>query len=370
MMFYNNKRKEEPYYKVNVSSEPVDSEWDNFVLQCDGGHYAQTALWAQARTSRNWYSLRIVLKEADKIVAGAQILFRKFSFIGSVGYLFRGPVCDNSDTKLNKLLVDEILKVCKKKHIFYLVLKPACNGEPFAHQLPEVGFQNVTELYGDIASIAIDLTQDIDTIIAHMARTKRQKIHHTEHGNEITIRQGTQKDIPDFYRVYTYSSQRIGYTPAPEIYYHKLWEIFEPRGYLKLFLFEYEGEPVTALMVIPFKDTVNAYKIGWSGAYKNLYPNDLVWWEAIRWAKSNGYHYFDFGGVCLETAKAFQQNKPIKDVKIDTSSKFKLDFGGQITCFPDTFDNINLPLLNWGFRTLFPLIKNSPIMKKMISLGH
>jgi lipid II:glycine glycyltransferase (peptidoglycan interpeptide bridge formation enzyme) len=368
-MIFNNSKKDS-VYKVYVSDELVDNDWDNFVFHCNGGHYAQTALWAQSRTIRDWRCLRIIIKEKDKIIAGAQILFRKISLIGSVGYLFRGPVCDEANIDLNELLIREIKRVCKDNHIIYLVVKPACNGEELAKLLPDAGFHNMTELYGDIASIAIDLTQDIDTIIAHMARTKRQKIRHTDFGKEVTIRLGTHDDIHGFYRVYTCSSQRIGYSPAPENYFNRLWDIFEPHGYLKLFIFEYDGEPVSALVTIPFKDTVNAYKIGWSGDHKNLYPNDLVWWEAIQWAKSSGYHYFDFGGVCLETAQALLQKNQNKENKIDTSSKFKLDFGGQLICYPETFDIINLPVLDWIYRALFPYVKNLPIMQKLINLGH
>jgi len=352
-------------YEVKVSNYPIDSEWDNFVLKTPGGHYAQTALWAQAQAIRGWQTLRIVLKEQDNIIAGAQILTRTLPIVGSLGYLSWGPVCDVLDLYLSKLVVNEIQKVCKQSHIFYLVLKPPDNGEKIAHLLPGLGFHDATDLYGQTASVVIDLTQDIDCILAQLSKFKRQTIRRIERRGALIRREGTQQDIPGFYRLYALSSQRIGFTPYPEKFYQELWRVFEPRGYLKLFLSEYEGEPVSSLLTIPFKDSVTIYKLGWSGAYSNLYPNDTVYWEAIRWAKSNGYHYFDLGGVNAEAAQATLQNKPIPEWVLNSFHRFKLDYGGQIIFYPNTFDNINIPFLNWGYRSLYPWIKNRTIIKPL-----
>ena len=182
---------------------------------------------------------------------------------------------------------------------------------------------------------------------------------HVERTRALVVREGTQKDIPSFYRLHTSSSKRNGFTPYSEAYYQKLWETFATNGYLKLFLSEYDSKPVSAALAITFKDSVIGYKIGWSGAYSNLKPNDAVDWETIRWAKTNGYHYFDLGGIEEDVAQAALNKEDIPNWAKNTYNSLKLSYGGNIYFYPDTFDHINNPFLNWGYRIFYPWIKRT-----------
>jgi lipid II:glycine glycyltransferase (peptidoglycan interpeptide bridge formation enzyme) len=343
-------------YEVKISNDLIDDEWDNFVRVTPGAHFTQTALWAQVQTTRDWHCLRIVIKTHEKIIGGAQILYKPLPVAGYLGYLTRGPVCDFSDIALVKIIFDEIRKARKNKHIEYLALTLPANGGTIDHLLPGMGFQVTEQQYCPLANVVIDLTQDTECIVSRMAREKRRKIHRLGRIKTLNLREGNQADIPTFYRLHSIGSQRIGFTPRPETYYQRLWEAFEPRGYLKLFLSEYENEPVSAILCIPYKDSVCAYVIGWSGAYGNLFPNDAVYWEAILWAKASGFSYFDFGGLSKETVRALQKNEPIPESEKDTYSRFKLDYCGDIYFYPENFDNIINPILNWGYRKVYPMV--------------
>ncbi len=81
----------------------------------------------------------------------------------------------------------------------------------------------------------------------------------------------------------------ILFQPYPEVYFSRLWRLLSLYGYIKVFLAEYEGEVVSALVVLVFRDTAYTLGIGWSGRHGKCRPNEVLYWSAITWAKAHGY---------------------------------------------------------------------------------
>jgi peptidoglycan pentaglycine glycine transferase (the first glycine) len=353
-------------YEVKISYDQLDNEWDDFVRQTPGSNYTQTSRWTQVQAIRNWRCLRIILRSKHKIVGGAQILFKPLPIIGSVGYLTRGPVCDFSNTALVREIIQEIQKIRRQKHIVYLAITLPANAGKAVHLFSDMGFHKSNSQYGEIASVVIDLKHDIDTILSQMTIDKRKTIHRIERRKNLDIREGTQKDIPTFFRLHSISGQRQGFTPHSELYFQKLWEVFEPQGNIKLFLSEFEGEHVSSCICIPFNNRVSGTVIGWSGAHSNLYPNDAIIWEVIRWSKAAGYHFFDFGGLSPDCAQAIKNKGELSKQENYPRNLFKLNYGGNIVFYPDDLDNINVPLFEFGYKTFFSM-KNSVFLSDAIS---
>jgi len=52
--------------------------------------------------------------------------------------------------------------------------------------------------------------------------------------------------------------------------------------------------------------------------YNNLRPNDLLYWEAIKYACRNGYEYFDFGRSTINSGTfKFKQNWGAEKVQLN-----------------------------------------------------
>lgn len=344
-------------FQLEISYDLKDRLWDDFVLKTPGGNQRQTSLWAQAQHIRGWNPLRIMLTRDGKIQAGAQILFRNIPILGRIGYLTRGPVCDFSNVNLTKVLFKEIRKICRRNRIFYLVLTLPVKAESFVPLLPEFQFQVTRREYGEPASVVIDLTQDKDNILARMTKDKRKTIHRVERRQNLILREGTKEDIESFYRLHKMSSQRNGFPPFTEEYYRNLWEVFAPGGFVKLFLSELDGIPQSGIICFAFRDTVTAYVIGWSGENANLYPNDAVYWESILWSKAHGYHYFDFGGIQIDSARAAVQHLSLPVSQRESANRFKLDYGGTVFFYPDDYDSMSIPFLNKLYRHITPWLE-------------
>ena len=78
-------------YRYYLSCGPEDREWDSFLAQTPGGQHLQTSLWAQVKSSLGWKAVRIVVRQKERIVGGAQMSMRRI-LPGIIGIVSKGPV--------------------------------------------------------------------------------------------------------------------------------------------------------------------------------------------------------------------------------------------------------------------------------------
>jgi lipid II:glycine glycyltransferase (peptidoglycan interpeptide bridge formation enzyme) len=356
-------------YQVQISTSLEDSAWDKFVESSPGGHFSQTSLWAQVKASLGWKVARVIISiNENRIVAGAQILIRTISPFGAMAYVSKGPVYTSENIELADLLIDELHRIRKLCRIQYLAVQPPNNGETFVKHLLRWGFKKtLEENINPPGTILIDLTQDNNDILAQMRTTVRKTIGRSQRKG-VKNREGSERDLHTLYQFLVATSKRKRFTANTEAYLFKMWEVFNPIGYFKLFCAEYGDEPISALLAIPYKDTVTTWRRGWSGEHGNLHPNVALYWQVIQWAKSHNYHYIDLGGIQITSAKKILQGEKLPDEAFDTFTFFKLGFGGKVVLYPETYDFVYNPLLRWAYNCFYPIFVHWPVTEKIISL--
>ena len=350
-------------YKIKLSYKAEEPDWDAFLVDAIGGHHLQTSLWGQLKAFSGWRAARIIVTRGEQIVAGAQLLMRPLPLIGNVCYVPKGPLFTSNDPELRNLFIDKLQQMVKTHRIVYLIVQPPCNDEAFAHQLTKLRFQQSKNRLFITATLLVDLTMDLDKILAQMRKKTRQHIRVGQRKG-ISVREGTESDLHTFHHLLGTAGKRLKFSPDPEEYFRTLWRLFNPHGYVKLFLAEYKGEAVSALLTIPFGDTVLCKRIGWSGDHLKRYPNELLHWATIKWAKSKGYRSLDFEGVDLKVARTLLSGEPLPDETMKGATFFKLGFGGRITLFPEAYDYIPNPILRLVYTRMFPKIVNSSLGTK------
>jgi FemAB-related protein (PEP-CTERM system-associated) len=100
------------------------------------------------------------------------------------------------------------------------------------------------------------------------------------------------KYLPDFYKVYSRSVRDLG-TPVHDYNFFKNVLIEFPKS--EIMVAEHKGEIIASLFLVHFKDTVIS---AWAGSLKecrDVCPNNLLYWSAIKSGCENGFSYFDFG---------------------------------------------------------------------------
>jgi len=352
-------------YKTQISDDLNDSEWDDFVVINPGSHHVQTSMWSQIKFILGWRVTRIIVKHQGRIIAGCQLLIRTIPLIGSIGYITKGPLCTIYNPETINIIMSQVHHLSRKLKLKLIAIQPPNNGQITVSQLSHWKFKRSSLELAPTATILLDLKDDTDKILGQMKRQTRQNIRRSVREG-IRVREGTEDDLDIFYKMHLATSKRQDFRPYPLEYFKKMWNVLEPQGNLKLLIAEYEAEAISSLLIIPFKDTVIAKILGWSGLYPERRPNEAVFWASILWAKSHGYCFFDFEGINPKNAILILNGEPLPERFKHSPDFFKLGFGGKVVLYPEAYDKIINPLLSWIFRRISPEVGSRSISSKII----
>lgn len=354
-------------YAVSISDATDEPAWDDFLENAPGGHHAQTSCWGRARASIGWVPVRVLVSEDGRIVAGAQMVTRPMPLGGNIGFVTRGPVIPAGRPDLAGVVYDELLGLGRARNVGYLVVQPPRGGHWMCTDLEDRGFRYGAFDIDHTSTVLIDLTPDLDEIFAKLSKPTRKHIKEGERYG-IKVRRGTEADVAIFNELKDVHSARLGYPRREGDYYFEMWKALAPRGHVEVFVAEYDGEPVTAQLAIPFGDTYRHMERPWSGKYASKRPNELIKWEVIKWAKEQGYRYADLEGIEPAVASAALAGEPIPDDPNFSASKFKLKFAGagEIVVDPPSYDYVYNPLLRLGYRCIPVSVMRSARMRRLL----
>jgi lipid II:glycine glycyltransferase (peptidoglycan interpeptide bridge formation enzyme) len=322
---------------VVISKKDLDPEWDRFLTTMPDGCYQQSSMWAKAKASVGWKSLRLMVKESGQIIGGVQILLRSLPLFGAVGYVSKGPVIACGGAEVQKFILDQLDRIAQKEHILFLKMQPPQGAEDLAEQLVKRGARPSIISVTSLATFRVDLRPGPGEIQARMKKGARQGIRRAERRG-VTFRVGTEADIPTFCRLEASHAQRRGYSAAAENYYRGLWSALSPGGHFQLFFADYEGQPLVGTTYISFGDVILAYHLGDSGLHRSLNAPSFLHWKAMLWGKEHGYTWFDFGGVRGDYAEALERGESLPDTKPARIAWFKHSFGSQLVYRPGVYD--------------------------------
>ena len=344
--------------RVVVSYQQDDPAWDDFLAQTQGGHHAQSSLWSQVKELMGYRAVRVLVLRHGRVVAGAQMLVRRVAWLGNVAYVPKGPLVADDDPEVTRLLLREMQHVAKSDQMRIFIVQPPDHDRELARRMPGFGFPASPVAIGPTATCVLDLTREVDDILATMKTRTRYNIRLASRKG-IVVREGSENDLSEFYRTLVATGGRQQFSVYPEGYYRGMWRIFSQRDAIRLALAEYRGEVVSGQLAICFGDTVTNKMSAWSGRWAKCRPNELLQWSTIEWAKSLGFRRYDFDGIKTEAAEAVLRGESLPDRFKQTVTSFKLGFGSQPVLVPGAYDFVYSLPLRWAYRRIIAKIARS-----------
>jgi lipid II:glycine glycyltransferase (peptidoglycan interpeptide bridge formation enzyme) len=273
------------------------ADWDRLVCSTPGTDVTQLSAWARLR-GRVGYDPEYVLAYQDgDLVGGAQILRRRLLGVAGIGYLPYGPIVSPTapdPEPIRHALEDAVVAIGKELRMLFV--QPPEGGHELSRGLLHGGFRPSLAGIAPAGSMRIDLRGSEEQLRAG-AKSRLRPAGKLWATNGVMVRRGDERDIPLLAKLIAYSAQTHGYRPYSVDYLRALYQ--ELTGQVALFIGEVEGIAVAADLVTICGGMVRGRLVGFdrSGRARHLAVPAAVTWEIIRWTKTQGYRWYDFGGL-------------------------------------------------------------------------
>jgi hypothetical protein len=317
--------------------------WDLLVDRAPGTDVTQLSTWAGLRGRVGFTPLYVLVYRRGALVGGAQILTRRVPVVGPVGYLPYGPLVAPGDRDADAVggaLVDALVALGRRR-LRVVFIQPPEGAQDTTRQLLRRGFRPSSAGIAPQGSIRIDLTEDLAQIRSRFGKRLKSWTNRWE-SRGVTVRPGDERDIPLLARLMAESAQHQGYTPLPVDYMAALYRELAATGHAVLFVGEVNGVPVAADLMTGCGDMVRGRLSGFdrSGEAMRLSVPAAIRWELIKWAKGQGYRWFDFGGLRPETLEALLSGAERSADTLPTADQPKVTFGGTAFRYPTPVEMI------------------------------
>ncbi|MGH3874757.1 MAG: lipid II:glycine glycyltransferase FemX [Pseudonocardiaceae bacterium] len=332
--------------EVMVHEDPgpeVLRAWDLLVDRTPGTDVTQLSAWAGLRARVGFRPLYLLAYRGAELAGGAQILTRHVPVLGSVGYLPYGPLVAPdalAADDVRRALVDAVVELgrCRLRILF---VQPPEGAQDVSEELLRHGFRPSSAGIAPEGSIRIDLTADLADIRSRFGKRLKSWTNRWE-SRGVVIRAGDERDIPLLAELMATSAHHQGYTPLPLDYLTALYRELTVTGHAVLFVGEVDGVPVAADLMTGCGDMVRGRLSGFdrSSEAMRLSVPAAIRWEMIKWAKEQGYRWFDFGGLRPATLAALLDGDGRGADPLPTADQPKVTFGGTAFRYPTPVEMI------------------------------
>ncbi len=340
--------------------------WDLLVDRTPGTDVTQLSIWAGLRARVGFSPLYLLAYRGAELIGGAQILTRRMPVLGTVGYLPYGPLVAPdvaAADDVRRALVNA-LAVLGRRRLQILFVQPSEGDHDTSGELLRHGFRPSSAGIAPGGSIRIDLTADLAEIRSRFGKRLKSWTNRWE-SRGVTVRAGDERDVALLAELMAASAQHQGYTPLPLDYMTALYRELAATGHAVLFVGEVNGVPVAADLMTGCGDMVRGRLSGFdrSGEAMRLSVPAAIRWEMIKWAKAQGYRWFDFGGLRPETLDALLDGHDRSTDTLPTADQPKLTFGGTAFRYPTPVEMIRPAAL----RTAYDLAWRSAAGRRLFS---
>lgn len=316
--------------------------WNNAIAALPGAHILQTWEWSQVKAPYGWQPVpRLWHNASGQVCAAAMILARqvRLPLPGAafrVLYIPRGPLLDWTDAGLRRLVLDDLSTLGREQGAIFLKIDPeVILGRGIPGQATAVEEPSGLEVRSDLLNrgwrfspdqvqfrntVWINLSLQPDQLLAQMKQKTRYNLRLAQRKG-VTVRSGTEADLPMLYHMYAETSARDGFVIREQPYYLAVWSTFMRAAMADCLIAEVDGEPAAALLMFHFGGKA-WYLYGMSRqAHREKMPNYLLQWHAIELARQLGCQVYDLWGAPDE----FNESDALWGVY-----RFKEGLGGEV----------------------------------------
>ena len=341
---------------VRILNEDENIGYNNFIAESRFSSIYQSFEWGIVKQYDHWEVIRLIVIDSGQIVGGLSCLCKKSPFFAKrIFYIPRGPVLDyfaENAPDIFKLLFLKIREIARREGALYIRISPDISKNiHFNDYISKYNLHRVRYPILHTTTYRLNLTKSEEQLLNSMESRVKYDIRKAQRENvEILSDDGNEEYLKDFYNLLYQVAERNKFPIYSYEMMQNIWNILSPNGMCKIFLARSQGKIISGAFLFLFGDKC-IYQWGGSVRAKNN-PNQLLHWEIIRWAKSNGFSIYDLQGI-PENVK--------KGDELWGIYLFKRGFGGDRIQLIGEYDYILSPILYKIWQVIepkYPAVKN------------
>jgi FemAB-related protein (PEP-CTERM system-associated) len=262
--------------------------WDKIVEESGDGKIYHLGQWGEILNKVHGHKL-IYLEEEKGVFPLAHVKSLIFgNRLISLPFADYGGPCAVDYSNAEKLVRRAEEEARKLKVDFLEVRTPA---QEYFSLFEKMGFKKRED---DYLSFIVDLSSDLETLWKNIGLKNRNMVKRAESGG-VKIREvQNESDLRLFYSLYSKTMKRLGSPPQSYDFFRKVFQKFSPDKAI-IFLADTGKKAIAGGLFFIYKDTIHhAYSCS---LREGFIPgaNNLICWQAIRFAKSRGLKQLDLG---------------------------------------------------------------------------
>lgn len=295
-------------------------KWSDFIYNHPEGNIFQTPeMFEVYRDTNNWEPLFLAVIDSSDNVLGILLTVIQKEFRGFLEKLtaraivWGGPLIINTEKRIEilKFLLDA-LDIALKKEAIYIQFR---NLYDFSDN--KVCFMNNGYHYEEHLNFLINLERGEEYLWSNLDSSKRRAIKKAVNEKlEVRILSDIS-GIRESYNILKSFYREIKIPLPDKSFFESIFRFLYPKNMVKVFAAYYLTEIVGVLYIYAYKERLFVEYTTSLVEYHNKRPNEILYWEALKWGCRNGYKIFDFGGA----------GRPDKEYGV---RKFKEKFRGEL----------------------------------------
>lgn len=308
------------------------TQWNALILaNPDKGNVFQGVEFAEQKKLGGWTPRYILTSDV-----AVTVLEKTIPLLGKLWYLPKGP----GITSMHELdiLLDGLKTFAKEHGVFAVKLEPELlDSSETRADLMKLGLRRVTPIQPNFSTIKLDISTDLDTVMASLNQKGRHAIKRAERDGVTTqLVDSSDANCKLMYDLLA-STAEGSFRIRKYNYYKTFWQRYSAIGRGQLFFAFVDDKIVAGAYAVVFGDK-STYKDGASIRERTVYgASHLLQWRVIEWAKAQGSVIHDFCG-----------SPPASDIKNPDHphygiGRFKTSFNKEVTDYVGAYDAVINP---------------------------
>jgi len=307
--------------------------WNTSIIaNPDGGNIFQGYEFAEQKRMGGWTPRFIVIDHLAVAVLEKALVMNCYLW-----YIPKGPGV--TSTKELDAILPELKSFAHSNGVFCIKIEPELlkTSENRA-DLMKLGLIKVTPIQPNFSTVTLDLSPDIDTILAKLNQKGRHAIKRAERDG-VTVQQvpSNEENCTLMYELLA-ETARGAFRIRRYEYYKAFWQRYSNAKLGQLFFAYVDGKIVAGAYALILGEK-STYKDGASIRKRTVYgASHLLQWHVITWAKERGARIHDFCGA-PPSDKILDQSHPHYGI-----GRFKTSFNKEVTDYIGAYDIVIKPL--------------------------